>query len=289
MKLWWLAAKTTGPSRARTCSSPSTRIQAKSRVMGSSHTARAARRSCRTGHAWLQRGAGNGGGAGREEPPPDAVTSLSRSATVAAPATPRSSTATSSSLSSVISSSTRSSELRPSSSRRVPPSTAPPEMRARIDDTDRSPPPAAARAGAPPSSAHVFTARRMSFRVPSVRGSRSPGHTSTSRTFWWSASPRLAARATSPGDVPGASTATAYTRSLPSRVRPTTADSSTPGTASTTRSTSSGKTLSPSAVTIISFLRPCTCSRPASSRTPRSPVWNQPSSKAASSPPAAPK
>ena len=288
MKLWWLAAKTTGPSRARTCSSPSTRIQAKRRVMGSSHTASAARRNCRTGHAWFQRGAGNGGAAGRDEPP-DEVTSLSRSATVAAPATPRSSTATSSSLSSVISSSTRSSELRPSSSRRVPASTAPPEMRARIDDTDRSPPLPAAGAGAPPSSAHVFTARRMSFRVPSVRGSRSPGHTSTSRTFWWSASPRLAARATSPGDVPGASTATAYTRSLPSRVRPTTADSSTPGTASTTRSTSSGKTLSPSAVTIISFLRPCTCRRPVSSRAPRSPVWNQPSSKTASSPAVVPK
>ena len=44
-------------------------------------------------------------------------------------------------------------------------------------------------------------------------------------------------------------------RSPPS-VRPTTADSRTPGSAFSTRSTSSGKTFSPSGVTIISFLRP---------------------------------
>ena len=51
MKLWWLAAKTTGPSAADTYSSPSARIQAKRRVMGRSHTASAARRRRRTGQA----------------------------------------------------------------------------------------------------------------------------------------------------------------------------------------------------------------------------------------------
>ena len=51
----------------------------------------------------------------------------------------------------------------------------------------------------------------------------------------------------------------------------------TPGSSLSTRSTSSGKMLSPSGVTIISFLRPLMNRRPCSSRSPMSPVCNQPS------------
>ena len=61
------------------------------------------------------------------------------------------------------------------------------------------------------------------------------------------------------------------------RSTPTTADSRTPGSSSSTRSTSSGKTFSPSGVTIISFLRPLMNSRPCASRSPMSPVCSQPS------------
>jgi hypothetical protein len=74
--------------------------------------------------------------------------------------------------------------------------------------------------------------------------------------------------------VPGAATITACTRSAtePGCVTPTTADSLTPGISFNTRSTSSGKMLRPSAVTIISFLRPRMCSCPLSSNAPMSPV-----------------
>ena len=61
---------------------------------------------------------------------------------------------------------------------------------------------------------------------------------------------------------------------------PTTADSRTPGSSFSTRSTSSGKTFSPSGVTIISFLRPRMKSWPSAPISPMSPVWNQPSSNA---------
>ena len=49
------------------------------------------------------------------------------------------------------------------------------------------------------------------------------------------------------------------------------------GEALSTRSTSSGNTLSPSGVTIISFLRPLMNTRPCSSRSPMSPVCSHPS------------
>ena len=58
------------------------------------------------------------------------------------------------------------------------------------------------------------------------------------------------------GMTPGSGTTTAWTRSSPSQVRPTTAASRTPAIAVSARSTSSGKTFNPSGVTIISFLRP---------------------------------
>ena len=48
-----------------------------------------------------------------------------------------------------------------------------------------------------------------------------------------------------------------------------------------TRSTSSGKTFSPSGVTIISFLRPLMKTRPSASRSPMSPVCSQPSASTA--------
>jgi hypothetical protein len=55
-----------------------------------------------------------------------------------------------------------------------------------------------------------------------------------------------------------ASTTIAWTRSAepPATGAPTTAESRTPGCSLSARSTSSGKTFSPSGVTIISFLRP---------------------------------
>ena len=52
------------------------------------------------------------------------------------------------------------------------------------------------------------------------------------------------------------------------------------GHGSSTRSTSSGKTFSPSGVTIISFFRPRMYSWPSAPTSPMSPVWNQPSSNA---------
>ena len=82
--------------------------------------------------------------------------------------------------------------------------------------------------------------------------------------------------------IPGSSTSTACTRSEllrllwpwhrrpPIRSRPVCAFSG--------RSTSSGKTLSPSGVTIISFLRPRMNRRPSASFSPMSPVCSQPSS-----------
>ena len=59
---------------------------------------------------------------------------------------------------------------------------------------------------------------------------------------------------------------------------PTTADSTTPACSFNTRSTSSGKTFSPSGVTIISFLRPRMNRRPCASFSPTSPVCSQPAS-----------
>ena len=67
---------------------------------------------------------------------------------------------------------------------------------------------------------------------------------------------RSPARTTASGSMPGSTTRTACTRSSEPIGTPTTADSRTPAIPSSTRSTSSGKTFSPSGVTIISFLRP---------------------------------
>ena len=66
-------------------------------------------------------------------------------------------------------------------------------------------------------------------------------------------------------------------RSSAPSTAPTTADSRTPACTSSARSTSSGKTFSPSGLTIISFLRPLMNRRPCASRSPMSPVCSQPS------------
>ena len=181
MKLWWLAANTTGPPTAARCSRPWTRVHANSRVSGSSPSPRHALRIPRTISLWFQRGKGNGGSRVRDDAAGEA-TSASRSATVAAPDTAPSSTVASSSFSSTISSSTRSSEVRPSSSSRVSRLRVPPATRSRIDTTVRSPVSVFAVTWTAPCSAHVLTTPRLSFCVPSVRGSRSPGQTSTSRS-----------------------------------------------------------------------------------------------------------
>jgi hypothetical protein len=89
--------------------------------------------------------------------------------------------------SSAIISSTRSSELSPSSSIVVVFSIVrPAAKRARISPTFLWLPPLGGIAAAPdvccPTS-HVFSSRRFSFRVPSVRGSSDPGHTAAARIF----------------------------------------------------------------------------------------------------------
>ena len=104
------------------------------------------------------------------------------------------------------------------------------------------------------------------------------------RSFGSSDDPRgvgSALRTTLSGSAPESRISTAWTCSFPPMVAPTTAASRIPPTSCRTRSTSSGKTLRPSGVTIISFFRPRTDSRPALSMLPMSPVRNHPSENAA--------
>ena len=135
----------------------------------------------------------------------------------------------------------------------------------------------AAATGCSPDCTQSRSTRRLSLRVPSVRGSSPDVHTDAARIRWWSCSRPLAARTIASGSIPGSSTSTACTCSSVPCETPTTPDSRTPGSSFSTRSTSSGNTFSPSGVTIISFLRPLMNSRPCASRSPMSPVWSQPS------------
>ena len=191
--------------------------------------------------------------------PSRGLTNADRSSTVVAALNAASSTVTWNASSSAIISSTRSSELRPSSSIVVDgPIARPGANRPRIDATSLPRLRAPGRSSAGPSS-HCRSSRRFNLRVPSVRGSSGPGHTTRSADALvigraWRSPPR-----TTSSTLPsGESTRTACTRSalLPASGAPTTADSRTPGCSFSTFSTSSGKTLSPSGVTIISFLRP---------------------------------
>ena len=195
-----------------------------------------------------------------------------------------SSTVTWNASSSAIISSTRSSELSPSSSIVVEAMTVRPGAnRATTAGTLRPASIVAARGAPLGCASHCFSSRRFSLRVPSVRGSSPPVHTAAARIFWWSSRAALAVltidvdvhtRVRGPG--PPARAPPMIRRSARRRQR----SRARRACAFSTRSTSSGKTLSPSGVTIISFLRPRIRRWPPASSSPMSPVWNQPSSNA---------
>ena len=72
---------------------------------------------------------------------------------------------------------------------------------------------------------------RFSFRVPSVRGSSSPGHRVARRIFWWSCGGRWRRARPRRGPCPRRARRSAWTRSAdpPATGAPTTAESRTPG------------------------------------------------------------
>ena len=113
-----------------------------------------------------------------------------------------------------------------------------------------------------PEATQSRTCCRLSFRVPSVRGSSRPGHAEMPRIFWWSSSARLAWRTSDCGSTPGSVDDDGVHALFGAASDADHRDVAHAGSAATTRSTSSGKTLSPSGVTIISFLRPLMKIRP---------------------------
>ena len=127
-------------------------------------------------------------------------------------------------------------------------------------------------------------ANRRALEFPRAFGARQLGlgpHQRAPDLLMIARAARWPARTTASGSMPGVEHEHRVHALLAIRCgTPTTAESRTPGNAFSTRSTSSGKTFSPSGVTIISFLRPRMYSWPSSPISPMSPVWNQPSSNA---------
>ena len=255
MWLWWLDAKITGPSTSRRCSRPSTWIHAKTRASGRIHVGRLTRRTARAGHVRFQDGNATGSAgidacagarstSGRSAPTfarlgeRALVDAVRRTRPRARPSAPR-----------ARASSSRARRASSRATRRRP-------LYLASSAASWSRPAGTARRSPPPAT-HSRIAARFSFRVPSVRGSSGSGHTSARRIFWCRRAARSPRARSASTDAPGSSTSTACTRSPPPGPgAPTTAESRTPGTWFSTRSTSSGNTFSPSGVTIISFLRP---------------------------------
>ena len=280
--LWWLAAKMTGPSRPARCSSPRTSSDRNSRMGGRIHDGRLTRRAARAGSDRLQDGNTNGFGRRR----------LGRLARLErrdegveirdgrGGAEPR---FVDRHFERVLDGDHQLDPLEraeaelvdggvgrdrtPGSESLQKPRDATPLARAVLRRAARR-----ATGAARVASASSFP--RSAAALPRSTGRRRGS--SDGPAAAGSPAARSASRST-----PASATRTACTRSaelpVPATGAPTTADSRTPGIAFSTRSTSSGKTLSPSGVTIISFLRPRMCSRPSASSSPMSPVWNQPS------------
>ncbi len=138
----------------------------------------------------------------------------------------------------------------------------------------------------PPSSVHssgsttnlridsaLETALLASSTAWSISARRSASSSSASR------SPDLPCRSAQPGSASRSRVTRAPMKGWPS---PTTTHWSTSGWARSRSSSTAGATFLPPAVTRISFLRPVIRTKPSSSTSPTSPVWNQPSRSSAS-------